>query len=169
MAIAYVGLGSNLGDGQDNLLRAWRRLGEVKGIRLVQLSSPYATESVEMESACWFTNAVGKIVTELAPSALLQECLRIENEFGRDRRKTRDRRIDLDLLYYDDLVLAAAGLTVPHPGIEKRLFVLAPLAELAPDLRHPVLQRTTRELLADAAHVRQGIEKKVWRNDGGFR
>lgn len=169
MAIAYVGLGSNLGDGQDNILRAWRRLGEVEGVRLVQLSSPYATEPVGMESACWFTNAVGKIATELAPPALLQECLRIENEFGRDRRKTRDRRVDLDLLYYDDLVLTAAGLTVPHPGIEKRLFVLAPLAELAPELRHPVLHRTTRELLAAAAHARQGIKKKVWRDDGGSR
>lgn len=156
MARAYIGLGSNLGDGRANLLAAWRLLGEQEGINRLALSSPYLTTPVAKPE--WlaaglavgknlFTNGVGLVESRLSAHELLQVLLKIERELGRDRTLTVDRPIDLDLLYYDDLVLAEAVLRLPHPELQNRFFVLAPLAELAPDLRHPLLGLTSLEML----------------------
>ncbi|MGV1100904.1 2-amino-4-hydroxy-6-hydroxymethyldihydropteridine diphosphokinase [Thiovibrio sp. JS02] len=157
----FIGLGSNLGDGRRNLLAAWRRLGEIAGVETLRLSSPYRTEPVRMVTTHWFTNAVGELRTGLAPEALLAAMLRIEAEFGRDRSKTADRPLDLDLLYYGDLVLHGGSLTLPHPELANRLFVLAPLAELAPGHVHPLLGLTTRQLL-ETLRNSEAVERQEW-------
>lgn len=158
---AFIGLGSNLGKGKENLHEAWRLLGQVQGIATRTLSSPYRSAPVGIDTEQWFTNAVGILKTDLLPADLLAEMLRIEGLLGRQREKTRDRQIDLDLLYYGDQVLALPGLTVPHPEIQHRLFVLAPLAEIAPDHVHPVLKLSTTAMLA-AIPAGQIVEKSAW-------
>lgn len=160
MAHAFIGLGSNLGDGQRNLLVAWQRLQEVAG-RAVALSPPFLTEPVGMESDQLFTNAVGLLETGLAPQDLLEKMMGIEAELGRDRQKGRDRTVDLDLLYYDDLVSKTVSLTLPHPEIANRSFVLAPLAAVAPLHVHPVLCLTSLAMLQRL--VRQtGVRQIFW-------
>lgn len=157
MARAFIGLGSNLGDGRQNLLLAWRKLQEEAGVALA-LSPPFLTEPVGMKSDFLFTNAVGILETELTPDVLLEKMLAVEALLGRDRQKGKDRTVDLDLLYYDDVVMKKHALSLPHPEIENRLFVLAPLANVAPDHIHPVLGQTTREMLekrADTTACRQ--------------
>lgn len=162
MALAFIGLGSNLGDGRANLKEAWQRLGKQQGITPLALSSPYETAPVGMESAQWFTNAAGAIDTSLRPEDLLATLLDIERSLGRDRSKGSDRTVDLDLLLYDDLVQTTEQLTVPHPEIEHRLFVLAPLEELAPDHLHPLVQRTIRQLRRQISDGEQQIRKGQW-------
>ncbi|HIJ89539.1 MAG: 2-amino-4-hydroxy-6-hydroxymethyldihydropteridine diphosphokinase [Desulfobulbaceae bacterium] len=159
---AFIGLGSNLGDGQSNLMAAWQRLGEVAGIILNRLSSPYRTEPVDLDTPHWFTNAVGEITTTLSPMELLAAMLAIETDMGRDRTLTKDRPVDLDLLYYGEMMINSQTLTVPHPHIAGRLFVLAPLAELAPEHVHPTLGRTNLELCLEL-RAQAGVERQEWR------
>jgi len=166
MTEAFIGLGSNLGDGQANLLAAWQRLGRVPGVTLGSFSRPYRTAPLEIESCHWFTNAVGSIATTLPPDKLLGELLAIELELGRDRAQGRDRTVDLDLLFYGSAVVALPGCVVPHPELARRLFVLAPLAELAPALVHPQLERTVRELCREVEHSGQVVERNEWRVEG---
>ncbi|MEW6594476.1 MAG: 2-amino-4-hydroxy-6-hydroxymethyldihydropteridine diphosphokinase [Thermodesulfobacteriota bacterium] len=166
MTEAFIGLGSNLGDGQANLLAAWQRLGEVPGVTLGSLSRPYRTAPVGMETTHWFTNAVGGIHTELPPDKLLGVLLAIELELGRDRAQGRDRTVDLDLLLYGREAIALPGCVVPHPELARRLFVLAPLAELAPDMVPPQLGRTIRELCREVEQSGQVVERDAWRIEG---
>ena len=104
-----------------------------------------------MESPHWFMNAVGLLRTGLAPEALLALLLQVEQQFGRtrstDRSEHQDRTLDLDLLLFDDLVMHSPELNLPHMAMHERLFVLEPLAEVAPGLRHPLLDKTIFELL----------------------
>ncbi|MFH1218203.1 MAG: 2-amino-4-hydroxy-6-hydroxymethyldihydropteridine diphosphokinase [Pseudomonadota bacterium] len=146
MARAVIGLGSNLGEGRKNLLAAWLELAEKAG-RAIRLSSPYLTEPVEMESNFLFTNAVGVLETDLSPGQLLAVMLSVEKKLGRDRTKGKDRTIDLDILFYDDLVLETEELVLPHPEIGSRRFVLAPLAEIVPEFVHPVSGLTAESML----------------------
>lgn len=172
MTAAFIGLGSNLGDSQRNLLAAWKKLGETAGIELQELSSPYSSEPVGMASPHWFTNAVGRIETGIGTGALLEIMFKIEAGMGRVRKdsekdRPRDRSLDLDLLYYGDTVMNTPGLVLPHPEIENRVFVLAPLAELAPDHCHPVLGLSAAEMLGRLSvrageEDRQAINKTVW-------
>jgi len=161
MEQAFIGLGSNLGCGRANLHAAWQRLGRVSGVRCLRLSSPYRSEPVGMATAHWFTNAVGEIETSLGPQPLLAALLAIEADMGRDRNLTADRTVDLDLLYYGTLVLRTETLTVPHPEIARRLFVLAPLAELAPEHAHPLLGGTARQLCLELGQG-QKVAKLEW-------
>lgn len=151
METAFIGLGSNLGDGRRNLLAAWEHLGLEPGITLRQLSSPYRTRPVGMDSSNWFTNAVGAILTSLAPQVLLDILLAIEKKLGRDRSRDKgrptDRLVDLDLLLYGDAIVDSRTLTLPHPAMVERLFVLEPLAEIAPDFVHPRQQLSISRLL----------------------
>jgi 2-amino-4-hydroxy-6-hydroxymethyldihydropteridine diphosphokinase len=162
MPIAYIGLGSNLGDGGSNLQLAWHRLAELPQVRCRRLSSPYRTAPVGMDSKQWFTNAVGEVETDLPPDELLAMLLTVEEGMGRNRTRSRDREIDLDLLYYDALIKEDPGCRVPHPEIVRRLFVLAPLAEIAPEIRHPRTNRTPWEMLAEIEFSGQRVIKSVW-------
>ncbi|MBC8318055.1 MAG: 2-amino-4-hydroxy-6-hydroxymethyldihydropteridine diphosphokinase [Desulfobulbaceae bacterium] len=158
MALVYIGLGSNEGDSLKNLQDAWKRLGEVCGATLLGISSPYKSEPVGVDTRNWFINAVGAFETKIDPESLLEEMLAVEKEMGRDRTRGIDRSIDLDLLYYDDLEINKPQLVLPHPEIQNRMFVLSPLAEIAPDHMHPVLGQTTsgmrKNLLSDKTVIK---------------
>jgi len=139
MVRTFIGLGSNLGDGPAIISAAWQMLGEEKGLATVIISHPYISAPVGMSSRHWFTNCVGELKTELTARELLLVLLRIEAAFGRTRDERgagyQDRSLDLDILYFGNLSLDEPGLVLPHPRIAERLFVLSPLAELAPDWR----------------------------------
>jgi 2-amino-4-hydroxy-6-hydroxymethyldihydropteridine diphosphokinase len=144
--VAYIGLGSNLGDREENLLAALERLSE---LGLVRASSFRETDPVGVTDQPRFLNAAAELETDLSPRDLLVKLLGIERELGRDRAaETRwgPRTIDLDLLLYGDEVLDEPGLTVPHPRLAERRFALEPLQELAPELTLPDGRRV-RDLL----------------------
>lgn len=147
-AIAYLSLGSNVGDREGQLREAIRRLGSVGLIRLV--SSIYETEPVDFTAQSWFLNCVVALETSFTAAHLMQQLLAIEKAMGRERtQKKGPRTIDLDILLFGNEVVNTANLTIPHPAMEKRRFVLQPLAEIAPETRHPVLNKSVRELLED--------------------
>jgi 2-amino-4-hydroxy-6-hydroxymethyldihydropteridine diphosphokinase len=170
--IAFIGLGSNLGDGRSILKGAWRRIGEAEGIGLCALSNPYLTAPLDMESSNVFTNAVGMLQVSLPVRQLLRDLLRIEFEFGRKRAAGtgyQDRSLDLDILSFGDVVVDTPELTLPHPRLDLRLFVLAPFAEIAPDYRlmqgGPTMAESRARLLADMNEgriPRQEIKKWEW-------
>jgi 2-amino-4-hydroxy-6-hydroxymethyldihydropteridine diphosphokinase len=142
---AYLSLGSNVGDRNANLKQALSRLAALGNVTAV--SSFYETEPVEVTSQPWFLNCAVAIDTEENSHELLEGILRIEQEMGRRREvKKGARNIDIDILLFGDAVINAPELDVPHPAMHARRFVLEPLGEIAPDARHPVLQRTVREL-----------------------
>ena len=144
--LAYLSLGSNLGDRADHLRQAIARLAALG--QVVAVSSFYETEPVEVTSQPWFLNCVVALDTALTPEALLDAALAIEQSMGRRRTQFKGpRTIDIDILLIDDAIIHNHRLTLPHPALHERRFVLEPLAELAPALRHPTLQLTVRELL----------------------
>jgi 2-amino-4-hydroxy-6-hydroxymethyldihydropteridine diphosphokinase len=150
----YLGLGSNLGDRDTNLRAALERLGEYMEVKLV--SSVYATEPLLVEDQPLFHNLACAGVTELEPLPLLHALKAIEHEVGRvPGPRYGPRLIDIDILLFDDLILSTPALTIPHPGLLERAFALLPLAEIAPDLRHPIVMRPMAALAArlDASGV----------------
>ena len=143
----YLALGSNLGDRMGNLVSAVERLSQKMTIKKV--SSVYETEPVYYEEQPLYFNAVLSAVTELEPSDLLRFVKGIESDLGRQHSfRNAPRLIDIDILFYGDLVVQTEELTIPHPGIVERAFVLAPLAEIAPELIHPVIHEKVEDLLA---------------------
>ena len=149
MAIAYIALGSNLGDKEKNLRRALLLLTQ-QGVEVVRVSSFLSTEPYGVTDQPQFLNAVACVRTSLAPLALLDVLLATELAMGRVRlRHWGERNIDLDLLLYEDVVLDTPRLRLPHPDMQNRDFVLLPLAEIAPELKHPTLQKTICELKED--------------------
>lgn len=148
MAKAYIGLGTNIGNKRRNLITAAALLAERAG-DVLSISSFYETEPWGFESDNTFLNAALLLETELEPLQLLSLTQEIEKEMGRTQKSDgayHDRIIDLDILLYDLCVINEAALVVPHPLMHKRQFVMEPLAEIAPMLVHPVLNKTMLEL-----------------------
>ena len=143
---AYVALGSNLGDKEANLRKALELLQE-RGVEVVKTSSFICTEPYGVTDQPQFLNGVCEVRTSLEPFELLHTLLDIEQEMGRVRlRHWGERNIDLDLLLYEDVVMDTPQLKLPHPDMQNRDFVLLPLAEIAPELVHPILQKSIEEL-----------------------
>ena len=145
----YIALGSNLGDRAGNLARALQLL-PARGVHIRQVSDFLETRAYGVTDQPDFLNAVARVETGLAPEQLLQVLLQVEKLMGRVRKRHwGERNIDLDLLLYGDLVYQSKTLTLPHPDMLNREFVLAPLAQIAPKLVHPEAGKTIRELWAE--------------------
>ncbi len=147
--MVYLGLGTNLGDKEQNLRMSIKKIEERIG-NVVSLSAFYATAPWGFSSENSFLNAAVCVETTLLPLQVLEETQRIERELGRTEKSVNglyaDRLIDIDLLLYDDRVMDAEGLVLPHPLMTERRFVMEPLSEIAPDVVHPVLHKTMKEL-----------------------
>jgi 2-amino-4-hydroxy-6-hydroxymethyldihydropteridine diphosphokinase len=147
--VTYIGLGSNLGDREHNLLRAVAEIGKIPNSKVTALSSFYETSPVGTVKQPAFYNAVIKLITVLDARSLLSKLLYIENDVFK-RIRTIDkgpRKIDLDLLVYGNMVIDEEDLIVPHPRLIERRFVLLPFSEIAPDFLHPHYAKTINELL----------------------
>jgi 2-amino-4-hydroxy-6-hydroxymethyldihydropteridine diphosphokinase len=148
MKIAYLSLGSNSGDRDVLLARALERLAS-EDIRVLRTSAIYETEPRDFPDQPWFLNLVVEIETSLFPKQLLSRLQKIELGLGRVRNQWKGpRTIDIDILFYGNAIVSTPDLEIPHPRLTDRRFVLEPLAELTPDLRHPRTRETVRELLA---------------------
>jgi 2-amino-4-hydroxy-6-hydroxymethyldihydropteridine diphosphokinase len=150
--VVYLGLGSNMGNRQDNLDKTLDFLSQ--RLRVGKVSSVYDTEPVGNTNQPRFLNLVCQVYTMLAPKELLTLAKGIESKLGRVLGKSNaPRPIDIDILFYGDQVIETPELVIPHPRLAERAFVLVPLVEIAPDLQHPVIGKTVKELL-------QGITEK---------
>jgi 2-amino-4-hydroxy-6-hydroxymethyldihydropteridine diphosphokinase len=143
----YLGLGSNMGD-REALIRAALAKLDGPDLRLKRTSSFYETEPIGLRDQPWFLNLAAEFETELFPRQLLHRAQRVEREMGRRRTVPNGpRNIDIDVLLYGSAIVKVDDLEIPHPRYRERRFTLAPLAELAPDLRDPVTRQTMREML----------------------
>jgi len=148
MGDVFIGLGSNLGNPEREIEQALGLL-EMRAMAIDEVSSLYRTEPVDAPADRWFLNGVARASCRLEPVELLEVLMTVEKALGRERRERHDPRpIDLDLLLVGDAVMDEPGLTLPHPRLHLRRFVLVPLVEIAPHLVHPKLGVTTEELLS---------------------
>ena len=148
MKKVFLGLGSNLGNREAILSEAIKMIGESLG-KIISSSSIYETEPWGFKSDYKFLNMVLSIETELSPSGLIGRILMIESQLGRIRCESQNssRKIDIDILLYDNGIIEEHTLKIPHPRMHERKFVLVPLCEIAPEIMHPVLKKTMAELL----------------------
>jgi 2-amino-4-hydroxy-6-hydroxymethyldihydropteridine diphosphokinase len=152
MFIVYLGLGSNSGDRVGYIQQALCLLQDRAGIGVLSTSSFYETEPVGDPDQEWFVNAAVALETTLPPAAMLDICQQIEQQLGRQRdpqRRWGPRTIDIDLLFYDQLILQEPHLTLPHPRMHQRAYALVPLLEINPRMVHPVLGKTVEQLHQD--------------------
>ena len=164
MHLVYIGFGSNIGDRLAHIQNAIRALLKTEGLALQKISSVYKTDPVGYEAQAQFLNGVAAIQTHLPPLSLLHILKDIEAAVGRQHRvRWGPREIDLDILIYGDMCLRTEKLVIPHPEMHRRRFVLAPLAEIAPDVVHSVLQETVQTLLE-----RLEDDKSVVKRDGSI-
>jgi 2-amino-4-hydroxy-6-hydroxymethyldihydropteridine diphosphokinase len=160
--LAYLSLGSNVGNRKENLLEAIHRLNTLGSVLTV--SSFFETEPVEFTEQPWFVNCAVAMETAKSASQLMSGILEIEREMGRQRvQKKGPRSIDIDILLFDDEIVNTPDLTLPHPAMTGRRFVLEPLAEIADQARHPVLKKTIAELL-QALPAGQTVRKAKTKN-----
>jgi 2-amino-4-hydroxy-6-hydroxymethyldihydropteridine diphosphokinase len=156
MKPVYLALGSNLGDREEHLRSAIRGLAK-RGMDIIRCASVYSTEPREVLDQPWFLNTVLEVRTDLTPDELLRTCLEVEKENHRTRDTNKGpRTLDIDILFYGNEVIRKPGLSIPHPAFSGRRFVLAPLAEIAPDFVDPTSGKTVGQLLeacTDAATV----------------
>jgi len=160
MGKVFIGIGSNLGDSRKNCLEA---IDKIKGhpcCEIIITSPFYNTEPVGVEGQNWYTNAVMAISTSLKAEDLIKVLLDIEKEMGRIRTGSRweARTIDLDILLYDDDIINEENLTVPHPLMHKRRFVMAPITDIEPEKIHPILGKSMAELLAEIPEIEQPLK-----------
>ena len=155
----YISVGSNLGRKLDNCHTGTAALTDSAHVRLIDQSPVYRTEPVDYLDQDWFVNYVVKIRTDLDPLDLLEFIHSIEHTAGRLRDSVRfgPRVLDLDIILFDDLVLDDSNITIPHPRMHKRRFVLKPICDIDPDINHPVLQQTMLTLLANLDDAEQRI------------
>jgi 2-amino-4-hydroxy-6-hydroxymethyldihydropteridine diphosphokinase len=159
--IVFLSLGSNLGDREKNLRTAIAALPEL-GVKLKKVSSIYETEPVDLLEQPWFLNCVVEGETTVQPATLLRELRELERQMGSKKLVPRGPRlIDLDILVYGERTIDSPELQVPHPRMHLRRFVLAPLAEIAPDLKHPTWSGTAAQLLNGLSD--QSLVKKLAR------
>ena len=165
LELAYLSLGSNIGDRAVNLRGAIGQLDKAGPLHAV--SALYETQPVDVPDQPWFLNCVAALESSLSPRELLKFVLSLEAAMGRLRLSEKGpRKIDIDILLYGERAVEESGLKIPHPAMHKRRFVLTPLVEVAPDVRHPILNKTARELLAALAPgqaVRKLEEAAWWR------
>jgi len=155
--VVYLSLGSNLGDRDANLRNAIERLRGVGNP--IAISSFYETEPIDVVLQPWFLNCAVKLDTEKMPRQLITAILSLEQDMGRQRKQQKaPRTIDIDILLFGSSIIEIPSLTIPHPRMHERRFVLEPLAEIAPDARHPVFKRTIREL-REALPAGQTVKK----------
>jgi len=155
----YLSLGSNVGDREDHLRGAITRLESIA--RVISVSSFYETEPMEVTNQPWFLNCAVKVETTKMPKQLMAAILEMEREMGRLRTiKKGPRTVDIDILLFGDAVVDSQEVTIPHPAMHERRFVLEPLAEIAPEARHPVFKKTVSEML-DALPGGQTVRKVV--------
>jgi len=150
MSRVYLSLGSNIGDRKQNISIASGNINDTIG-RIISRSSFYETEPWGFNDENFFLNQSIIIKTTLTPETILKELMTIEEMMGRTRKEKRyaSRIIDLDILFYDDMIIETPQLIIPHPLLHKRRFVLKPLAEIAPEMIHPVFKKTIHHLLAE--------------------
>ncbi len=154
----YLSLGSNLGDRAANLRAALARLAELGEVRSV--SDVYETEPVDVREQPWFLNCVVEVITTLMPMQLLARLQQIELDLGRRRLRAKGpRTLDIDILLFGRFVVDSPKLVIPHPAMHQRRFVLMPLMDIAPDLRHPVLRRSMRELIGALPPTGQKVRR----------
>jgi 2-amino-4-hydroxy-6-hydroxymethyldihydropteridine diphosphokinase len=159
MKKVFIGIGSNLGDSRKNCIEAIDRINGHPGCEVLKISSFYSTEPVGVEDQNWFTNAVILINTCLEAEKLIKVLLGIEKEMGRIRTKSRweARTIDLDILLFVDDIINEKNLTVPHPLMHKRRFVMAPMTDIEPEKIHPVLGKKMTQILAEIPEEEQPV------------
>jgi len=146
----YIGIGSNIGERKENIEKSLKILNSVEGIDVVSVSSLYDTEPYGYDEQPRFLNSAVKISSSLEPIPLLGKLKEIEKEMGREKGfKWGPRIIDLDILFYDNIILNEEGLIIPHPELHKRWFVLKPLNDIAPSFEHPLLKKTVQQLLEE--------------------
>ena len=148
MPIAYLGLGSNIGDKEAQITQALDRLAKVSTVK--RISPFYLTEPVGLKDQAWFLNCVAEVETEKDPEKLLSALQSIEKKMGKTKIKINSpRTIDIDILFYDNQVVNQKNLVIPHPRLHTRLFVLRPMMDLNPDFVHPVLKKTIQKLYTE--------------------
>ncbi|TES93817.1 MAG: 2-amino-4-hydroxy-6-hydroxymethyldihydropteridine diphosphokinase [Candidatus Cloacimonadota bacterium] len=159
--IVYIGFGSNLLARRKNIEKALKFMNNAERIDVISVSPLYESEPYGYKEQSQFINGVAKITTSLSPFSLLIELKKIEREMGR-RKVVRwgPRIIDLDILFYDNIIFNAQELVIPHPELHKRWFVLQPLNDIEPDLKHPVLKKNIHQLLQDLRRLKPAVTKK---------
>ncbi|HJX34006.1 MAG TPA: 2-amino-4-hydroxy-6-hydroxymethyldihydropteridine diphosphokinase [Desulfatiglandales bacterium] len=151
MKTAYIGIGSNLGNPEENCLEAVDRIGWIPSCKVARVSGMYRTEPAGVDGQEWFANCVAEISTGISAKRLMERLLAIEKDMGRVREGGRwqARIIDLDILLFGIELIHEDNLTVPHPLMHRRRFVMVPMVDLAPDLIHPSLGKSMSELLQE--------------------